>query len=578
MPYFENFNLEDVVTPVNFEKLNELLERSNYDEHKRDFLVRGFKEGFHLNYEGPVHRRDISHNIPFTVGDKKEMWKKIMKEVSLGHFAGPFDSIPFEHYIQSPIGLVPKAGGQTRLIFHLSYEFPDNPSVNACTPAEKCTVKYRDLDYTVKKILELIKLVSDRKIVIWFGKSDLKLAFRILGTHPMVWWTMVMSAENPLTGNKCFFIDKCLPFGHSMSCVLFQEFSDALDHILRFLARDQISAGGRTTNYLDDFLFIAIAKLLCNLLLKEFLNLCKILNVPLSDDKTEWASSLIVFLGVLLDRANHLLAIPEEKRLQTLHKLQNLISKKKAPVQDLQSLVGLLNFINRAIVPGRAFTRCMYSKFSGKFVNNGNKLKKYHHVRLDGEFKNDCRVWKHFLNNCSRSICRPFIDLNATFMADTLKFMTDAAKGENLGFGGIFNKHWIVGQWESGFIKEADPGIEILELYRVTIAVFAWAWELRNKRIILFCDNQSVVTMINNTTSSCKYCMALIRKLTLKSLEFNFRVFAQWVRVAFNLETDLLSRQKFSKFKEIAPDMDPHPAKLHSDHYPSFGKLYNGSS
>ena len=45
-----------------------------------------------------------------------------MKEVKEGRYAGPFESIPFDSYIQSPIGLVPKDGGKdTRLIFHLSY-------------------------------------------------------------------------------------------------------------------------------------------------------------------------------------------------------------------------------------------------------------------------------------------------------------------------------------------------------------------------------------------------------------------------------------------------------------------------
>ena len=37
-----------------------------------------------------------------------------MKEVKLGRVAGPFLKVPFDNYIQSPIGLVPKAGGGTR--------------------------------------------------------------------------------------------------------------------------------------------------------------------------------------------------------------------------------------------------------------------------------------------------------------------------------------------------------------------------------------------------------------------------------------------------------------------------------
>ena len=56
------------------------------------------------------------------VGDELTLWNKVMKEVKLKRYAGPFEQIPFKHFIQSPIGLVPKDGGKdTRLIFHLSY-------------------------------------------------------------------------------------------------------------------------------------------------------------------------------------------------------------------------------------------------------------------------------------------------------------------------------------------------------------------------------------------------------------------------------------------------------------------------
>ena len=68
-----------------------------------------------------------------------------MKEVKAGRYAGPFDEVPYDNFIQSPIGLVPKAGGKTRLIFHLSFEFKgeDGGSVNGCNPKEKCSVQYK---------------------------------------------------------------------------------------------------------------------------------------------------------------------------------------------------------------------------------------------------------------------------------------------------------------------------------------------------------------------------------------------------------------------------------------------------
>ena len=78
-----------------------------------------------------------------------------MKEVKEKRYAGPFEQIPFDNYIQSPIGLVPKDGGKdTRLIFHLSYPRDGSSSVNANTPTELCLVKYPDFNEAIKLCLK----------------------------------------------------------------------------------------------------------------------------------------------------------------------------------------------------------------------------------------------------------------------------------------------------------------------------------------------------------------------------------------------------------------------------------------
>ena len=139
-----NFNLEDIITPINVEALHRMLIETNYNKNETEFLVKGFSEGFDIGYHGSWTHQDRSENIPLQVGTKEELWSKIMKEVKVGRVAGPFDQITFKYYIQSPVGLVPKANNQTRMTFHLSYDFKKsgNMSVNACTPHEKCTVQY----------------------------------------------------------------------------------------------------------------------------------------------------------------------------------------------------------------------------------------------------------------------------------------------------------------------------------------------------------------------------------------------------------------------------------------------------
>ena len=163
--YFENFDLDNMITPVKVEMFISELQKSNYDTNETDFLESGLTNGFDIGYNGPQTRRCTAENIPFRdgVGNSAVLWNKLMKEVKLKRVAGPFESIPFENYIQSPIGLVPKADNQTRLIFHLSYDCKRDglQSVNHYTPRDICTVHYKDIDYAVRAYLRVLEECED---------------------------------------------------------------------------------------------------------------------------------------------------------------------------------------------------------------------------------------------------------------------------------------------------------------------------------------------------------------------------------------------------------------------------------
>ena len=158
--FYENFDLQSICTPVKHQVLQELLNQTNYDAGETNFLVDGFKNGFDIQYKGPTNWQSRAKNLKLTIGNKTILWNKLMKEVKLCRMTGPFKDVPFENFIQSPIGLVPKAGSndQTRLIFHLSYNFSDEDeggSLNLHTLKELCSVKYCNLDHAVRGMLKL---------------------------------------------------------------------------------------------------------------------------------------------------------------------------------------------------------------------------------------------------------------------------------------------------------------------------------------------------------------------------------------------------------------------------------------
>ena len=367
---YENLDLDSIKTPVNVEVLENLLKKSNYDEKETRFLVNGFRDGFELGYEGSQEVKITSNNLKFRgIGDEVTLWNKVMKEVKELRYAGPFKDIPFDNYIQSPIGLVPKDGGKaTRLIFHLSYPRGRGTSVNANTPVDKCTVKYPDFNEAIQLCL---KQGKNCKI----AKSDMTSAFRNLGIRKRDWKFLVMKAVSPIDGQTYYFVDKCLPFGASISCSHFQRFSNAVKHIVTWMTKQDL------INYLDDYFFVALLKAMCNNQVKTFLHICEMIRFPVSMEKTFWATTSLTFLGMLIDTVKQCVAIPVDKIERAINLISTVLNKesKKVTLNQLQKICGFLNFLGKCVIPGRVFTRRLYA------YTANDKLKPHHHIKVTTE-------------------------------------------------------------------------------------------------------------------------------------------------------------------------------------------------
>ena len=564
--------MTEIVTPINVTRFQRYLMDSGFCRDRSEHLIQGFKEGFDIGYRGPLIRQDTSNNIPLNLGTPQDLWDKLMKEVSMHRYAGPYKKIPYVNYMQSPIGLVPKSGNKTRLIFHLSYNFgreENKFSLNHFTPTDWCTVKYNDLDYAVRTCLNVGNQVRDlarhqdqelqqivgREVLssIYLSKSDVQSAFRILPILPKQRCWLLMMAKNPNDGATEYFVEKNLPFGASVSCAQFTILSEALKHIIEF----NTGRFHTVTNYLDDFLFIGSDEEESNNMVRSFMDLCGEIGVPLSLEKTEWASLSIEFLGLLINGHTRTISIPQEKVNKALSLVRQVIHRKKVTVKFIQRLTGTLNFLNKAIVPGRMFTRLMYGKLRIK-DKEGNPLKQYHHVNLGSTVLKDCAIWEAFLNNAdSKQLCRPFVDFDKSKKGTkTLEFYTDSSLNVRYGYGGVFNNRWIIGKWGEHFIRTQRPSIQFLELYALVAGIITWSNEnqLKNARVEIYCDNQPVQGMVNTLTTGCEQCMKLIRILMVDNMRSNRRVFVKYIKSKDNELADALSRMDLKRFWRNAPE------------------------
>ena len=91
--FFTNFDLVNAVTPVDADRLDYLLKETNYKESERDFIVEGFRNGFDIPFKGKIEGvRRFARNLKFRIGSEVILWNKIMKEVKLKRYAGPYET------------------------------------------------------------------------------------------------------------------------------------------------------------------------------------------------------------------------------------------------------------------------------------------------------------------------------------------------------------------------------------------------------------------------------------------------------------------------------------------------------
>lgn len=482
-------------------------------------MYNGFENGFKIPYEGPRNdRHSKNHGSAFTQPDLIN--ERLQDEIKLGRVAGPFDSPPLENLLISPIGLVPKSTpGQFRLIFDLSY--PHGSSVNSGISKVYSSVAYTHFD-------EITKMVQREGQGSYLFKVDIKSAFRLLPIHPEDFSLLGMEFQEK------YYVDKCLPFGLSVSCALFEKFSSFLEwHIKHSTKSDKL------IHYLDDFCGCNRQRDVTKTILEQTLNSFDMLGVPVAEDKVEGPSTRIKFLGLEVDTEQMLVQLPIDK----LNDLRSCIDEvlkqksKKITLRSLQSLIGKLNFACRAIVPGRAFCRRLIDATIGA-------TRPFHKIRVTRGMVEDLLVWKSFLDNHNGASM-----MISEVSESHLDLFTDAAG--SIGFGAYFDGHWTNGKWPA-YLLDVD-NIALKELFPIVLSLFLWGVKFKNQKVVFFCDNSAVVIMINKQSSKDKLCMHLLRMLVSICLEKNVVFKAKHIPGLDNDIADALSRFQHSRFERLAP-------------------------
>ena len=239
--------------------------------------------------------------------------------------------------------------------------------------------------------------------------------------------------------------------------------------------------------------------------------------------------------------------LPNDKLLRIWSTLAKWLHKKKVTKGEILSLVGLLQHATKVVRCGRTFTARMYATVA--------KVQELHYfTRLNREFKSDLAWWHVFVQHWnglsmlqSPNLCPP----------TQITIQTDASG--SWGCGAVCNHHWLQWQWPDAW---ASKDIMAKELVPVVLSCAVWASLLKQKNVLLQCNNLILVTAINKGSAKAPIVMHLLCCLWFFCTYFNITLTASHIPGVANTSADQLSRNQVVEFFRTCHDASTLPTPL----------------
>ena len=348
---------------------------------------------------------------------------------------------------------------------------------------------------------------------IYVGSIDLKDAY---------WHIPVMPHFQKFLGfryNNKKYMFRCLPFGLNVAPRIFT-------HICKPIIRALSKEGHNIINYLDDWLVWSKSEEGCRISLHKIVDRLIRLGFVINLTKSSLIpSQQITYLGIIWNFKNFSCKVNKRFRLELKRSLRVTLRAKWISCRKIESLIGKLNFIspllkvlnplNKSLIG--LFRHLACPKRRDLQVPIGRKQRKVIRNILQVDFNKRVRI--------------------GDFKSE-IQIHTDASLE---GWGVVAGDKSLNGTWSSVF---KNFHINTLELVAVVIAVKRLKIK-RSTRIQLFCDNKTVVGVINKGGSARskplnKWALTLFSLLQRRGLS----IAAFHIKGSRNVLADLLSRNR----------------------------------
>lgn len=498
------------------------------DRRFAEYIVLGIRDGFRVGFDYSRQHQSVGRNMMSATEHPEVVRAYLQEECSRGRVLGPFlpEAVPGIHI--SRFGVIPKKGvNKWRLILDLSA--PSGESINDGIRPELCSLSYVSVDDAARAVVAMGRGAR-------LAKVDIKSAYRLVPVHPEDRLLLGMAWDGQV------FVDSVLPFGLRSAPKIFSALADALEWVVRR------SGAQSVMHYLDDFLIVGEPESRqCAIDLRRLLDTFSKLRVPVAPEKLEGPTTCLVFLGIELDTVQLCMRLSQDK----LQELQSLLAewqgKKFCRMRELRSLIGKLQHACKVVRPGRTFMRRLFDTLKGA------RSRRQPMVRLNGEARSDLAWWQSFLSawNGIAMLAVP------SHSPPDVDLFTDAAGAQ--GCGAWAGEWWFQYFWPPSF---GAHSIAVKELLPIVMACVVWGKAWHRKAVLVHCDNQAVVDIVNAGYSKDPALMQLVRSLFFIITRLEIALRAVHIPGVQNTAADAISRDDLLLFHLQVPAAWPSPTPL----------------
>ena len=458
------------------------------------------------------------------------MGKYVKKEVELGATLGPFQSNPLGTPLAiSPINTVPKSdSAERRIIMNLSC--PLGQSVNdGIVKGEFLGEPYK---LKLSGVDDMIELINQKGPGCLLFKRDLSRAFCQFAVDPGD-----IDIELGFTWGGNIYIDRMLAMGLRSAEIACQKATD----IIRYICGRN---GVTVLNYLDDIGGAEVPHHAQDAF-RYMGHLLSALGLDEPHSKACEPAVRMTFLGILFDTVSMVMEVTPERVQEISNEVEMWLVKQSTSKYELQVLLGKLHFITKCVHQGRIFV--------SRLLNLLRDISGDERVALSEEARADIRWFHTYLHEYNGVSLIP----EASWSKPDERLDTDACL---VGCGGVCGNEYFYADFPEQTREEAKH-ISALEMLTIVAAVKNWGERLTRAKVLVFCDNDATIQVINSGKTRDGFMQKCLRELCYITAKYQCVVRVVHLPGAQNRLPDLLSRWSLnlgapSEFRKLTGHMD----------------------